>query len=73
MADSTKHQIDAAQTDLGDRIREIEREIENGFWGEKGMAGAFAVVAKMLAEHEADIKQLKKQIFSLSHDNRGAS
>lgn len=45
------------------RIYEIEQSIERGFWGHNGgkVAGAFAVVAQMLAEQEARIQALEEQ------------
>jgi hypothetical protein len=44
---------------LASRISEIERTIERGFYASQGPAGAFAVVAQMLAELDARIAKIE--------------
>lgn len=46
---------------LAFRVAEIEKQIERGFWDCNGkVAGAFAEVARILAEQEKQIADLKE-------------
>lgn len=58
-----KSRTEDQKINLALRTFEIKEEIERGFWvdGRGNVAGAFSVVARMLAEQEARILALEEK------------